>query len=143
MSAAAFRSTRFAADPGFPRPAVAALYDTWLRNSVAGFADAVLVSGPTGAPEGFVTLHSSGAITRIGLIAVSPTARGAGVGYRLVAGATQWAAAHHCNEVRVVTQGSNVAAQRLYQRCGFLSATAHTWFHAWPGRVHERAETRT
>lgn len=141
MSATGFRGTRFAADPRFPRAAVARLYDVWLRNSVAGYADAVLVSGPMGAPQGFVTLHSSGEVARIGLIAVDPAARGAGVGQRLVAGAIAWAADRRCHALRVVTQGSNTAAQRLYQRCGFLSATAHTWFHAWPGTASEPMET--
>lgn len=141
MSATGFRGTRFAADPGFPRAAVARLYDLWLRNSVAGYAEAVLVSGPSGAPQGFVTLHSSAEVARIGLIAVDPAARGGGVGQRLVAGAISWAADRRCRALRVVTQGSNTAAQRLYQRCGFLSATAHTWFHAWPVRARERMET--
>jgi dTDP-4-amino-4,6-dideoxy-D-galactose acyltransferase len=140
LSASGFRRTRFAADPGFPRVAVARLYDVWLRNSVAGYADAVLVSGAVGAPQGFVTLHASGQVARIGLIAVDPAARGGGVGQQLVEGAIQWAADRKCNQLRVVTQGSNTAAQRLYQRCGFLSATAHTWFHAWPGRTLECME---
>jgi len=141
MSASGFRRTRFAADPGFPRVAVARLYDVWLRNSVTGYADAVLVSGPVGAPQGFVTLHSSGQAARIGLIAVDPAARVGGVGRRLVAGAIQWAAVRECNEMRVVTQGSNTAAQRLYQRNGFLSASAQTWFHAWPFQAREHMET--
>ncbi len=141
MSTAGFTGTRFAADPEFPRTAVATLYDVWLRNSFAGFADAVLVIGPVGAPQGFVTLHSTGPSARIGLIAVDSAARGGGVGQRLVAGANRWASTRGSRELRVVTQGRNTAAQRLYQRCGFLSATAHTWYHAWPRRPRGHTET--
>jgi len=136
LSAKVFESTRFAADPGFPRQRVASLYDVWLRNSVSGYANAVLVTGAVGTPEGFVTLHASEHVARIGLIAVDASARGSGLGLRLVHGAMHWAAEHGCSELRVVTQGNNTAAQRLYQRCGFVTATAHTWFHAWPSRVH-------
>ena len=135
LSAKVFTRTRFAADPGFPRQRVTSLYDIWLRNSVSGYANAVLVSGAVGTPDGFVTLHASQYVARIGLIAVDASARGGGLGLGLVNGAMHWAAEHSCSELRVVTQGSNTAAQRLYQRCGFVTATAHTWFHAWPSRV--------
>lgn len=141
MSATGFPGTRFGADPGFPRTEVAMLYDVWLRNSVSGYADAVLVVGPVGVPQGFVTLHSTGPSARIGLIAVDPAARGCGVGQRLVAEANRWASARGSRELRVVTQGRNTAAQRLYQRCGFLTATAHTWYHAWPSRPRGHRES--
>jgi hypothetical protein len=31
----------------------------------------------------------------------------------------------------VVTQGNNLAAQRLYQTCGFLSRDLQLWYHKW------------
>lgn len=132
LASGSFSSTRFAADPHFARSRVASLYDVWLRNSVAGFADAVLVSGAIGRPSGFVTLHSDGATARIGLIAVDLQSRGLGLGRMLVSGAQRWAVDRGCEELRVITQGSNTSAQRLYQNCGFVTRAAHTWFHAWP-----------
>lgn len=134
IAATAFHATRYAADPRFPRDAVARLYDTWLRNSCAGFADEVLVLGPPGAAQGFVTLHAapSSREARIGLIAVAGDCRGSGAGRRLVEGAVDWAQRRDCHELRVITQGNNVAAQRLYQRCGFVTLSAQTWYHAWP-----------
>jgi ribosomal protein S18 acetylase RimI-like enzyme len=132
LASSAFEGTRFAADPYFPRSRVASLYDVWLRNSVAGFADAVLVLGTVGRPSGFVTLHSDGAKARIGLIAVDPQSRGNRYGRTLVAGARQWAIERGCTELRVITQGSNTAAQRLYQNCGFVTNSVQIWLHAWP-----------
>jgi len=31
----------------------------------------------------------------------------------------------------VVTQGRNLAAQRLYQRNGFVTASLQLWYHRW------------
>jgi ribosomal protein S18 acetylase RimI-like enzyme len=36
--------------------------------------------------------------------------------------------------VSVVTQGRNVAAQRLYQRAGFVTASTQLWYHRWLDR---------
>ena len=35
------------------------------------------------------------------------------------------------DRVQVVTQGRNVRAQRVYQRCGFVSAQLQLWYHRW------------
>jgi dTDP-4-amino-4,6-dideoxy-D-galactose acyltransferase len=42
-----------------------------------------------------------------------------------------WFAQHGCDRVQVVTQGRNLAAQRLYQRAGFLTADLKLWYHKW------------
>jgi len=31
----------------------------------------------------------------------------------------------------VVTQGRNYGAQRMYQRCGFVTRTTELWYHKW------------
>jgi len=35
------------------------------------------------------------------------------------------------DKVSVVTQGHNLAAQRLYQRCGFLTHSIKFYYHKW------------
>lgn len=58
----------------------------------------------------------------------------AGVGGSLVRQALREdAAAWEARRLGVATQGRNVQAQRLYQRCGFftrsLGLSYHRWFH--------------
>ena len=33
--------------------------------------------------------------------------------------------------IDVVTQGRNYGAQRLYQRCGFVTRSTELWYHEW------------
>jgi dTDP-4-amino-4,6-dideoxy-D-galactose acyltransferase len=136
LAAASHRDTRFHFDAHFPRPLCDALYAHWIQASCEGYADAVLVAGPEGAPVGYVTCHldrASGGVPegRIGLIGVAESARGQGLGPQLVRQALTWFADHGAASVSVVTQGRNVAAQRLYQRCGFLTRDVHLFYHKW------------
>lgn len=136
LAATAHRDTRFYFDAHFPRPQCDALYAQWIQASCHGYADAVLVAGPPGQPVGYVTCHLDSAAGgahegRIGLIAVAEVARGRGLGSQLVREALRWFAGQGAASVSVVTQGRNVAAQRLYQRCGFLTRDVHLVYHKW------------
>jgi ribosomal protein S18 acetylase RimI-like enzyme len=53
-------------------------------------------------------------------VAVDAAAGGRGVGSRLVEAATARLAARGVTEVKVVTGSDNVAALKLYERCGFV-----------------------
>jgi len=39
-----------------------------------------------------------------------------------------------------VTQGSNIAAQRLYQRSGFLPKSVQLWYHFWPREQRDEGD---
>jgi ribosomal protein S18 acetylase RimI-like enzyme len=126
--------TRFFADPHFPREGCRDLYDRWIvRSCEEGWADAVFVVDVDGYASGYVTCHLDGAARRgsIGLTAVSAASRGAGLGRDLVCGALAWFDERGCEEVSIVTQGANVGAQRLFQACGFRTASAGIWLHRW------------
>jgi dTDP-4-amino-4,6-dideoxy-D-galactose acyltransferase len=136
------RDTRFYLDHHFPRHLCDLLYERWIQSSCEGHADAVLVAGDEGVPTGYVTCHldrpgpgaPAGAAPlsgRIGLLGVDAAARGGGLGARLTRAAVNWLVAKGAGGVSVVTQGRNVAAQRLYQRCGFLTRDVHLYFHKW------------
>ncbi len=125
-------ATRFFADERFDRAACRALYATWIERSCAGWADAVFVAAAPGQPVGYVTCHRrAGRRGEIGLFAVAEAARGQGLGQALVERALDWCRAEGLAEATVVTQGRSVAAQRLYQRCGFRTATVQLWYHYW------------
>ncbi len=125
--------TRFYADPHFARERCDALYETWIERSCAGFAQTVLVAqGDDGRALGYVTGHLRGDAASLGLIAVAPEAQGRGLGPRLVNAFLAWSAGQRATRAMVVTQGRNVRAQRLYQRCGFLTSAVQVWYHFWP-----------
>ena len=130
--------TRFYADPHFSPEQCAALYQTWIEKSCAGFADAVLVaSAPNGEVVGYVTCHApEKSQGHIGLVAVAPQARREGWSRSLLGAALDWCAGRGCGKITVVTQGGNVDAQCLYQRFGFVTRRVQFWFHYWPGRLH-------
>ena len=38
--------------------------------------------------------------------------------------------------IDVVTQGRNYSAQRLYQRCGFITQSTELWYHKWLKKIN-------
>jgi ribosomal protein S18 acetylase RimI-like enzyme len=128
------RITRFYADPRFPRERCDDLYETWIARSLDGWADAVLVAEADGRAAGYVSLHARAGSGSIGLIGVDPEARGRRLGPALVLGAVAWCRERELPEVTVVTQGRNVPALRMFERCGFRTADLGLWFHKWYDR---------
>ncbi len=126
------RDSRFYADPAFPRARCDDLYATWIDRSCHGYADAVLVADAAGVAVGYVSCHLDGGDAgRIGLFAVDAGHRGRGTGRALLAASLAWFGARGARRVTVVTQGRNVAAQRLYQRGGFVTDALQHWYHKW------------
>ena len=126
-----FRTTRFFNDPHFPRERSAELYVEWLRRGLSGDPNRqTLIAADD---RGFVTCHLDAATSSgtIELIAVSESASGRGLGRTLVAGAGSVFAEHSLSHARVVTDGSNIEAQRLYQACGYRTTKICMWLHIW------------
>jgi ribosomal protein S18 acetylase RimI-like enzyme len=129
--------SRFAVDPFFPRERFVSLYTTWIERSVRGeLADAVLVAEDVavGALLGMVTVAAAGEEGNIGLIAVEASARGQGIGRRLLDSAGAWLLAVGARQVTVVTQEANRAACRLYEKAGYRTLAVESWYHFWPQR---------
>jgi ribosomal protein S18 acetylase RimI-like enzyme len=42
-----------------------------------------------------------------------------------------WLAQRQQRNASIVMDGSNIAAQRLYQKCGFRSHKVELWYHKW------------
>ncbi len=133
IAGTAFLDTRFAVDPGFAGRAPE-LYQTWVTRSLDGWADSVWVAEVEGEPAGFLTCHRGEPGGRIGLVGVDPRFRRHGVGTDLVRKALTWFAGIGSPTVRVTTQGLNAEAQRMYQRCGFVTESLRLVYHRWKRR---------
>ncbi len=123
--------SRFYADECFSRETCADLYAVWIKRSCEGYADCVLVAEQNGQPVGYCSCHLHDTQGQIGLVGICEQARGQGLGRHLTQQAVRWFAEQGVAVVNVVTQGRNVTAQRLYQRCGFLVQSVHLWYHKW------------
>ncbi len=138
IAAVSHRDSRFYADPHFARERSDELYATWIEKSCASAPEThVWVADWQGQPAGYVTARlarpepNAAATGEIGLLAVAESAQGHGLGRLLVGRALEDLAARGAARVTVVTQGRNLRAQRLYQRCGFSTAALGLWFHRW------------
>lgn len=126
------QSTRFYYDQNFPRTLCGRLYETWIEKSCDGYAACVLVADFHDMPIGYISCHNSdNGNGQIGLLGVHAEFQQKGIGMRLVAASMQWFADRGIKKVSVVTQGSNCSAQRMYQRCGFLTKSTQLWYHKW------------
>jgi ribosomal protein S18 acetylase RimI-like enzyme len=67
----------------------------------------------------------------IGLFAVAQEFRRKSLGRQLVAAALEYFRHNGLAQATVVTQGRNLASQRIYQRCGFLAESVQLWYHCW------------
>lgn len=131
MARAGFRQSRFYADPLIPAGRADALYEIWVEKRMNDPASHVLVVDANGAAVGFITCLCAGALGTIDLFGVGEAARGRGIGQALVQGALAWFAGQGAQRASVVTQGRNIAAQRLYQRSGFTTSAVQLWYHRW------------
>ncbi|MBI5576917.1 MAG: GNAT family N-acetyltransferase, partial [Deltaproteobacteria bacterium] len=124
--------SRFKADPRMPEGKCAELYKMWIRNSVnRNIADSVLVIRGSGIIAGMVTLGEKQGRGDIGLLAVATGMQGRNVGVSLVRAAQVWARGKGYRLAQVVTQGENVPACRLYEKCGYRIDRIENFFHFW------------
>lgn len=124
--------SRFSVDSKFPREKFEMLYKTWIRRSIQKeIADSVLIIEKENDPAGIVTLSARAEYGEIGLIAVDRKYRNQRFGKRLVLGALDWCRQNDLKGCRVVTQGKNEAACRLYKKCGFNTQKIEFVYHFW------------
>lgn len=107
-------------------------YAQWIENAVYGTFDhqCLLAVGKQGATEGFVSLrHVGKRRVRMGLLATVTEARGKGIGRRLVNAAANWCRLRGVSHLCVTTQLSNLAALRLYIKCGAMLESTACWLY--------------
>jgi len=125
--------SRYYFDSHFSIHSCEAFYETWIKNSCQGYADMVFTAEKANEPIGFIACHLIKASFegKIGLIGVHHQARGCGVGYGLIDHSLHWFAQQGVEMLRVVTQGRNIQALRLYQQFNFVSESVKLWYHKW------------
>jgi GNAT superfamily N-acetyltransferase len=128
-----YHQTRYYYDHHYPRERCDELYAEWIVRSCEGDADNVLVAERNGEAIGYTTCHllESEQEGQIGLVGIRSDVRGGGIGRLLIEHTQHWFLAQGVRVVSVVTQGRNIAAQRLYQRCGFVTRQVQLWYHKW------------
>jgi len=143
IARARHRDTRFFFDGNFAPQRCEDLYERWIIASCEGYAQAVFVAQPKETSEegmaqssdciGYITCHLDEPEKpgRIGLVAVDAASTSRGVGRALVESAVEWFAPQGRLRVSVVTQGRNVPAIRLYERCGFSTSRVELYYHKW------------
>lgn len=128
------RVTRFTFDKNFPTGSGEKLYARWMLDSISKkIADKVFIAREikTQKPLGVITCKKEHDHGEIVLLGVDKEHSGKGVATFVLTHALCFFKRSGLNKVRVVTQGSNVPAQRLYQKNGFLTQSTSVFFHLW------------
>lgn len=127
-----YMSSRYFFDRNFDPLKCQLFYVEWINKSILGnLDDFVLVHEVNGRIAGYITAKVFRNFATIGLIGVRKDLRGLGIGKKLMQGLESLLGKSDIPLVRVVTQGRNIAAQRLYSVCGYLPINSEYWFHRW------------
>jgi len=123
--------SRYEVDPAYHRDTVRRLQAQWLRNSLAGRADHVLVGHVEGQPAGYVTCRlveeHGEQIGEIDLVGTAPAFRGRGVAAAIVDRSLVWFS-ERVELVTVRTQATNTVAAGVYERAGMTLRQADMTF---------------
>ncbi len=131
--------SRFFVDKNFSEERARELFRVWITKTCEAPVSRVFVGVIGQRVAGYIACSVGEDSTgRIELMGVAPFARGQGLGTSLVGAGLRWLASKGSMRALVVTQGRNIAAQRLYQRCGFTTSSMQYWFHRWFEPVKEK-----
>lgn len=117
----AFNGSRFFNDPEISKSKARSVYSSWIKNSINGYADQVLIYKINKLIAGFVTLKTN----RIDLIAVDPEYQGLGIGKKLVKSALKFLENKGFVKISIETQIQNIPAIRIYEGCGFRTVETY------------------
>jgi dTDP-4-amino-4,6-dideoxy-D-galactose acyltransferase len=144
ISRDSFVDSRFYFDQRFSRSAVSQMYQVWVRQSISGQTDHVLVLDYAGRAAGYIICRLIGdGQGQVPLVCVDAERRGQGLGRYLYTGGLRWFAHKGVDKIYYVTQARNIRAQRLIQQLGFLTDSVELWYHKWFDRLAiEQARAR-
>jgi ribosomal protein S18 acetylase RimI-like enzyme len=137
LARSAYTHDRFHADSAIDSETADRINETWVMNSCLGqMADAVIIASAGDRVLGYVTCRIDKEASRvlgtgcgeIGMVATAASARNGGVASAATMAALEWFSLQGVSFVEVGTQLRNIAAARLYERCGFRMAAVNlTW----------------
>ncbi|HXE62020.1 MAG TPA: GNAT family N-acetyltransferase [Bryobacteraceae bacterium] len=137
LARTAYTHDRFHADSAIDTETADRVNETWVVNSCLGhIADAVIIARAGDRVLGYVTCRIDKEATRvlgigcgeIGMVATAASARNSGVASAATLAALEWFSLQGVSFVEVGTQLRNIAAARLYEKCGFrVAAVSLTW----------------
>jgi dTDP-4-amino-4,6-dideoxy-D-galactose acyltransferase len=130
-----YRLSRYYFDTNFDRSKIEEFYLSWIEKAIYGtFDDYAYVLCRADRPVGFCTIKENALNTaRIGLVGIDAEFAGKGLGRLMLEGTLHKIYETGIRYITVVTQGRNYGAQRLYQKCGFMTKSTHLWYHKWTG----------
>jgi len=130
----AFLQSHYHNDPFIPYELAEKIFYEWIKNSVYGYADNIIIAKYKNNILGYLTCK----INKIGekrygiidLVAVDKRFRGRGIGTALVKRALKWFLPT-VEYVFVGTQATNIPAIRMYEKVGFRTVSIEATFHLW------------
>lgn len=128
-----YKDSRYYFDGEFERSKVVDFYINWIEKAILGtFDDYAYVIYKKNDPAGFCTIkeYKKNAV-KIGLVGIDKSIQGNGMAGYLLNTSLMKLQENGKKYVEVVTQGRNYEAQRLYQKCGFLTNKTELWYHKW------------
>lgn len=128
-----YKDSRYYFDRNFDEKKTAEFYMLWAEKAVKGeYDNECYVIEINHEIIGFCTVkYEDTDLAHIGLVGISNNHSGKGLGENLINCFFTEMKNKGIKIIHVVTQGRNYAAQRLYQKVGFLSYSTEIWYHKW------------
>lgn len=124
--------SRFGVDPKISHAQMEKVYKAWICNSTnKTVAKVVLVIKKENQIVAMVTIADKNNRADLSLVAVDPNYRGMKLAEELVHAAQQWSVERSYKKSQVVTQISNIAACKLYEKCGYQIEKIENFYHFW------------
>ncbi len=123
--------SRFRIDKNFKNSEYERLYSRWIINSLNDANVYVYLTIDQLKISGLITVRVKGFLAEIGLVSVDKNYRGKGIGSSLVNHAIYKAKKMGALKINVITQGKNLPALKLYEKCGFKTTDIKYVYHYW------------
>ena len=126
------KNSRFLLDSKFGIEKFKDLYKRWIDNSISGgFADDVLVCKIENDIVGLLTYKTSGNTATVGLIAISSSQQGKGIGRKILNYLESLLFENRIKKLLIPTQSGNLQACKFYTKSGYSISEGIFIKHYW------------